>query len=804
MTDDRSLNDIIHDLIDDSRNLYQFLNHPDTPIQFLASVDETKIQATQCVRRLFDDWNKLHNILLQYEDVIRKRWIKKSQEQRRKVLLTAWPNMAPKHRPDFRAFWQEEHNQRRTNTRFRNEYLYPYINLEDLLNAKNLLLLFHSRGHNKPDVFAAFDQRTHQVGRKSSAIQPALLDGYTMLFSGETSPETYGRMVSWKEDEDAFNLMWFGVGVQPGDGLLLLEIQEKLLHFLVECAELILHDLLPLNALASQQTSPSLLAFRIPSDAEWPSVTAAVAEAPYRIPVQFDFLRLQRLINAKRAEAEDRIWSLREDPGYFQEVVNDRSEHRQEILLSSDGKHHPNFETPQYWNRMFRYVVQHAYQTLTMWDCAQKELAKLFALRESHSCIAPNVLLPTDYREALCHFSYLVKQMRQIPLSDFTMGIFASPPLRDFYVREPHPDPRVIKFTRRNSNRVRPDEYFLSLIEHFISENNIKAFGLYNLLDELERVTRKNSNATGRPQNEYISKWVASALSDLAVVSELERQVEWHHPRAMNMRREVLEAEFQRQTKIMAIFERIEAELYDVGMPLMRFKYPSEKRRTAATTEKMREAEKDLDLFWHTVDSYYEQKTGKPLIQLMSSLTSPRELERTSEWVEPETQATSQGMVSPDFITNHFSTLDIGESIEGGDIHVPIKVKIKTRGSATIPALAHDPEPPAVALIPPSTIAVTKRALQIFSALFYDPTQALPPGEIPWSDFVHALSSAGFGVEKQHGSAWLFTPSEATQRSIIFHEPHPASKIPIHIARRHGRRLTRAYGWTSETFVTRR
>lgn len=47
------------------------------------------------------------------------------------------------------------------------------------------------------------------------------------------------------------------------------------------------------------------------------------AEAPYRLPASLDPTRLQGIIAAKRSAAEDHIWSLREDPGYFAGVVLD-------------------------------------------------------------------------------------------------------------------------------------------------------------------------------------------------------------------------------------------------------------------------------------------------------------------------------------------------------------------------------------------------------------------------------------------------------------------------------------------------
>ena len=179
---------------------------------------------------------------------MRKRWIKKSREQRKKVLLTAWPNMAATHRPDFHALTRETIDVRRRNaSRFRNEYLFPFINLEDLLKANNLLLFLNSRGHNKPDVFAFFDTQTHPLGGTSLAIQPPYVSGYTMLLSGQTSPESYGKLLAWDEHQDAFEMITNGLGLQPGNGLLVLEIQEKILHFLVQCAEIILDDILKNN-----------------------------------------------------------------------------------------------------------------------------------------------------------------------------------------------------------------------------------------------------------------------------------------------------------------------------------------------------------------------------------------------------------------------------------------------------------------------------------------------------------------------------------------------------------------------------
>ena len=136
----------------------------------------------------------LHAILLEHKNTLRTRWIKKTREQRKKILLTAWPKMAESHRPDMQAIAHESVKQRCAGTKFRNDFLFPYINLEDFLKAKNLLLFFQSHGHTLPDVFAHHDLMALLLGRRSTAIQPLYIDGYTIFFCGALVPEAYGNL----------------------------------------------------------------------------------------------------------------------------------------------------------------------------------------------------------------------------------------------------------------------------------------------------------------------------------------------------------------------------------------------------------------------------------------------------------------------------------------------------------------------------------------------------------------------------------------------------------------------------------
>jgi hypothetical protein len=117
-SDPRELLDFLHDyainvgdddIPTDSKRLFEDLNaaNPNLPIPSFTTLDTIAKERTSRVSKLFRDWNTLNAALLQHEDVLRKRWSKKNHEQRKKILLSAWPKMAATHRPDFQVLRRE-------------------------------------------------------------------------------------------------------------------------------------------------------------------------------------------------------------------------------------------------------------------------------------------------------------------------------------------------------------------------------------------------------------------------------------------------------------------------------------------------------------------------------------------------------------------------------------------------------------------------------------------------------------------------------------------------------------------------
>ena len=73
-------------------------------------------------------------------------------------------------------------------------------------------------------------------------------------------------------------------------------------------------------------------------------------------------------------------------------------------------------------------------------------------------------------------------------------------------------------------------DYLLWLISQLADEQQTFLCGLSNLLDELERVIRNNSESAGVAQKDRISPWISRVLSDLSVIGELEWRISLHQP----------------------------------------------------------------------------------------------------------------------------------------------------------------------------------------------------------------------------------------------------------------------------------
>lgn len=332
---------------------------------------------------------------------------------------------------------------------------------------------------------------------------------------------------------------------------------------------------------------------------------------------------------------------------------------------------------------------------------------------------------------------------------------------------------------------------------------------LPNIVQEVEILISNDEKEKKR-----LTLHMARMISDLAVVAQIQRQM------GLSTCNEYYLSSWSDDQfdvwlrKRIAPYYKIEEVLFKgtgLALPvkdLRVFDYPSDKPRTATTTAKMRSAEQALDKFWDSLDQHFKFKTGKTLKEWEGDRIHYHDIQRTPEWKdvrplvkdERDEEKATQGLD----VSLALTTLEerTESTIDQTKLAAP-RQKMKTRGPSPCPTHSAGEDPTAETVEnnpPPQTprITVKKKPFNTFAALFGRPVADKPPGELPWTDFKKAMVNVGFSSEKLQGSAWLFSSG---LQSIVFHEPHPESKLPMQWARRIARRLNRNFGWTAESFV---
>ncbi|KAF5630757.1 uncharacterized protein FTJAE_8099 [Fusarium tjaetaba] len=469
-----------------------------------------------------------------------------------------------------------------------------------------------------------------------------------------------------------------------------------------------------------------------------------------------------------------------------------------------------------------------AYANLESLTELHRQVKNLSMLQQKfHEEILPAKDLPKEFFISLLRFKYFLEQTAKGPLDKLKVAVTASPPMRKFFVREPPVDPDSTKIfvrSRPGFKTEKVEQQMIWLLRTLWEDDyTIFLIRVPNVVDELERLLQAEPKADA-----LVSAHVAKMIGDLAIVTQSLKQLELYQPWAQQF--EMASADHVEDFKeqynalqkpIAQLHAAFLQKALDNAARLAepsggKFTYPYNKRRTKETVDALRQAESNLDMFWAQVDDITKARvTDFKDTALYRLLSQPRILRRTAEWVEPtktrEKAKPALGL-DPDLwaLNRPLSNLFLDQPAQtpqrfnAHDFQSKIKIKTKGDPSGTsnndnvAPTDAIKPE----ILNAQPVFSVDVRALKVFRTLFFNPEVTSTPGSISWSDFLYAMASVGFQIEKLYGSVWQFSPTILDiERGIHFHEPHPKGKIPFEVARRHGRRLTRAYGWFGGMFM---
>ncbi|KAK6603053.1 hypothetical protein H4I96_05821 [Botrytis cinerea] len=692
--------------------------------------NEVREKARLASQKILSDWNTLRTILQLHANTLEKRWMKKSRTKRKDLLLEAWPNMSTTHRPDYEAYRQECTGRTLKGlSKFQEAYKWPYINLQDL-SSKYLIIFINSRGRNPPSAFARADVDAAHLGTVGHFIpEPAFLPSYTLFLDGD-KVETYGRLVSWEEDNAAADLMLTKRQFSPGDGLKAFELQEKIYPFLTRCCELILHDFAESGALL---------------DASIPTAIAS-AEAPYRLPANIDFEDLRETFEARLSEAESYLFDLREDPEIFADAVNDWSEHRNDALLDTNGDPHPTGpHTQDFWAASYEtYFLLH------------EQAALLCTLMEKYKDeISYNEQLPKEYLIAILKLKELLKISTQAPINHL-QNIQSSPPLRHHFTRAPQaPGTISMHITPKDeSNPFFHKLWFLLLI---LWDREKTRFIWINQYQE-----RKN-----------LSSYVLHRFSDLAMLSVALEQIGNYRPWAAtfddefnnNHQEEVHKITMKDLTFNTRYIKYMDSVLRGIVPYCMpgdgKFEYPADQKRTKQNTEQMILAEKNLDFFWDKFDANWKKLTRRSIDACFGGHPpiNMREIERTPAWVEPlQTKATPQSQ------RNTSAQKCAHDEENNKNQKKTKKKKSKTRKfsqpSTQTEAQPENLEPELNAELPnveEPKVKIPHHLMRILNT-FFQPGKNNIPGDVPWVVFLKAIVEMGVAAQNLYNSFRQFTP----------------------------------------------
>jgi hypothetical protein len=752
-------------------------------------------------------WLRLANIMAKHETLIRKRWLKKTQAQRVEILRKAMPGIAPMHRPDMeiavRAGCPVDRH-----PRVLESYSYPYINLEDLSKPKSLLIFLNTRGRHLPNALAYSDFELGPLARLRSKLLKETK--YTMNFIG-----TYGGIVENSSIAAAQDSINQGLTMHPIHGFHILMIQWNILDFLFKCCKEILHEI-PLESIMS--TDPGFCPQEPPPLSDntelYTSLDVAVREAAYRAPARLDLGRLEGLVSACRNSAEDHIWSLREDPGYFTETVQECREQRMELLKDLHGRvvHTAVTERPL-MNKVLRDLITDAYVELYIWDEILSRVSRLNLMAQQYADQLHDISaeLPEPFSEAIVETWFFLEATMLDFVEKLHRGWCASPAVRHCFAQ----DSSIMCKHCITSELVGLDKgdydmaKLFKLMQFLGSASHRKTLGIHTIVDGIERLLQTNPRAKA-----MTSSWTASYLSQLSVATECFHQLQLFQPWARKVKHTV---ELRTTSLFIAYAQSfakwhnvlstkfVGKKMYDLGKPGAKFYYPAHKRRTRAHVESMQAAEASLDAFWHAADEVFQKEAGRTPHNIVADIIEQRTLQRTPPWVEPISKTGSASSEILEYISVPISndSHDQSKQITGifDRLAITTTEKSKTHGLPTSAVVDKPQEIATPHKDHQQTLVVDKRACKVVKALFHSPLSNDQPGEVAWVDFLHAMVKIGFSTQKLQGSAWQFTPRNlGSEQPIQFHEPHPSPKMPFTWARRIGRRLSRTYGWSGDTF----
>ena len=509
--------------------------------------DKNKLQGVAKQAReekgaLLEAWQQLVTTVTKYKPTLAKRWNKKSRYKQKDLLKDNWPNIPTPHRPDFH-YWKERGDVNKLkNSGIRSiddAVMYPDLNLEDLTRPSFLLHLLASRVAT-PAVFANRDFAAMEVGLRLGKIKPEEVNGFTMYLGTATSAQDYGRIADWGDSVEASDDYHGGIGMLPGNGLLVLKRQRWILQFLVKCCTTLLHDLPIHEDLKAQE--PASWNLVIDTDFEIPqyeSMAAMSIESPYRIPDQLNFGPVSTFVEVMKVEVEDDLTTLKENPEYFSQTAQEGLRMQSESVRQQVKGETEWHTSDRLWDQTVSNMIAAYYHNVFYWNAISQDLEKLMEHRERPEFQTSSAAQRLRNRLLLLTGMTMKQNVRWL-------GFYlpSTPAFSD----------KIVKYTDASGQHQAeltddPGDYLYWLMCQLIVVPRERTYflGKAELIQEINIVLSEQ-----RLERKRLSSALIGLMSDVSILAELERQLMLYtsnHDLASSTTQQELEAELKSELR---------------------------------------------------------------------------------------------------------------------------------------------------------------------------------------------------------------------------------------------------------------
>ena len=793
-------------------------------------------QYQACIRR----------IIYLHGDLIVKKWKKLRKNQRKDLLKQIQPSIRPEQNVLLELFVHLRDKTMFEQRTFRRAYLVQYINLETLSDDHTRLIrLLHYRSTSYPKDWVLFDNAQIQLVWHQGRIEEQRAEGCIMMTGHE-----YGK---WKpfDHQDVHNGSAYGAP----RALLILEAQELLMSFLHEFVVAILGD----NVFA-QDRFPGMATGTIDytrldeseSCHEWsglvnaepkPDITrpwssfGAIGNNPFAAPAKFDINAIIEIAETQTTEAQDELWLLQTEPGYFYESAKHLADCYYDKIKGLSHVH--RISTTKHDNIACILTIG-TFQRARDWNYLLEQCQIVKQERETYVS-KPHIgtKLPKSYEQALGCLKFLLSRAWKEYQMELLKTMVKSEAFGSSYealetglwdnvatavkfnIKEYH--------TLWDNDRIGWCLYWLTR-----DQEDCRTFPAISVLQYLESYLLDcHPEKSGKLDSEmrfYISN--LAALERMSALLDLHRPV-FKVPNSLfdiNEDRQIWKV-LQRLNDAPKTKTAADHSLGRICFPLNRFRLPKgiKDLKWVAETDS---AHKALGTLWRRacvefekllVECSVERAYIDPQLQEMRKCESPEFLSRVEEErnciigrLEAERERKlaniSQTQRVPEF--NEPTSAEVTNRKE--EITLPTRSKKKTRPDVALAAEIVSkatqgerakPEPPTIYKFKQQSI--TQRVVsRMFPSHDFDDSQ--PAGTLNWLNFVTALINLGFNrVQHSGGSAYAFQgkvwlpamPEMRQKRSIVIHRPHPYDTMETWRLQSIGRRLNMRFGWERANFA---